>query len=448
MDFRLTQTDDTSLDPTLLADFKASLADAKVTDREAWDRSSRLVGKTQAADSLARLTAAVQASTVPHAIKAALLAALSRGSNGQAQDIDSEALKRLTGLPATKALRALLVFFGVVVSPQPRAIGPAMQPETVEAFLRAHANPFDLLLEAEAPSLLDLGAGDLTFADEVVARYLPPLQSPGKPLTLHCVDRIHPDSRLAGPLQADPERLARLRAHPPDRLDFHYWGNQDLFDLRRLKKLRPRYTLATCNAPPTPTVALEPTRLSPSVIAAYLRQTKGDFRRVRVDGEDALEVLHQGRALLFPPWKFDIHGPLALLEVLAQRGSLVVLSAVDQEVFWELLAQLLEGERYRPKDLLFTAASLPQIFGEVHARLAALPIGGSLLLADVAPLRRTLPAVLPGHETRPYRFRSVAIRRGATFDGLPAGRTARLFGGMKEEQPPWMLTLVPEEVRQ
>ena len=49
------------------------------------------------------------------------------------------------------------------------------------------------------------------------------------------------------------------------------------------------------------------------LIEADLMKTKGAFRRVRMEGEDALEVHHEGRSLLFPPWKFDVKGPLALL---------------------------------------------------------------------------------------------------------------------------------------
>ena len=33
-----------------------------------------------------------------------------------------------------------------------------------------------------------------------------------------------------------------------------------------------------------------------------------------------LEVSHQDKILTFPPWKFNIIGPLALLELMGQRG--------------------------------------------------------------------------------------------------------------------------------
>ena len=106
--------------------------------------------------------------------------------------------------------------------------------------------------------------------------------------------------------------------------------------------------------------------------------------------EQALEVRHAGRALLFPPWKFEIIGPLALLSVLARRGFLCVLGSMDAQVFWELLAQLLEDSRYRPPDQSFHSVNLPTVFGEVYHALAGLQIGESMDLAEVAPFGVTI----------------------------------------------------------
>jgi hypothetical protein len=55
-----------------------------------------------------------------------------------------------------------------------------------------------------------------------------------------------------------------------------------------------------------------------------------------------------------------------------------------------------------------------------------------------------IPRVLPVKTAEGYRFRSVIIRRGALFQGLPASSTARRFRDMVEETPPWMITLVPD----
>ncbi|MEP7152208.1 MAG: hypothetical protein ABI856_10890, partial [Nitrospira sp.] len=207
-----------------------------------------------------------------------------------------------------------------------------------------------------------------------------------------------------------------------------------------------RYLIVTCWAPATPTFAYEPTRLSAALLAEELRRTKGDSRRVTHGKEPALEVLHAGRSLLFPSWKFDIRGPLALLELMATRGALCVLGAVDSQVFWEILSQLIDDPRVRPTNLVLSAQTIPAVFGDIFHQLSALPLGGSCTLSDLTPLRQNFLSVLPapfGH-TAGYRFREVTIRRGALLEGIPASSTARRFQNMKEETPPWFLTLVPE----
>src|SRR5439155_1713168 len=156
-----------------------------------------------------------------------------------------------------------------------------------------------------------------------------------------------------------------------------------LFGLETVKGRRPCYAIVTCHAPATPAFAHETTRVSRSIIDAHLRKTKGQFRAVRVQREEALEVMHAGRSLLFPPWKFEVRGPLALLDLLSRRGQLGVLSAVDSEVFWEFLSQLLGDARLRPPDVIFTPSIIADVFGAIHARLAALPVGGSVVLSDV-----------------------------------------------------------------
>jgi hypothetical protein len=433
-------THPSDLDPQTLRDFRERVTQARATRAAAWEATSRLVGRQNLPATVRRLAEAIRASTLPPSLQASLLESLRNGRAEQIKDLAAEPLKTLTGLSATKAVRALCLLFDIADT----KIAPAtanMSPMDVETFVREHANPYDLLLDAEHPSLLDLGAGDLSFAEELAARYLPLLHDAGKRLTLHCVDRLQPGSQWGGPLHADPARLDRLQR--TEGLDFRFWGNQDMFDLGRVRLL-PTYTIVTCHAPPTPTCAFEPSRLSPALIHDHLTRTKGAFRKVRVDGEAALEVRHGGKALLFPPWKFDVRGPLALLDVLAHKGQLCLLGSVDNEVFWETLGQLLEDDRYRPRDVLFTSETLPRIFGSLHARLMDLPVGGSINLADLAPLRSSVPS---GPGTRqPFRFRSVEIRCGALFGDLPAGSTARRFIDMKDEAPPWMLILVPDAV--
>jgi hypothetical protein len=125
---------------------------------------------------------------------------------------------------------------------------------------------------------------------------------------------------------------------------------------------------------------------------------------------------------------------------------LCVLGAVDSQVFWEILSQLIDNPRVRPTNLVLSAQTLPEVFGDIFHQLSALPVGGSCILSDLAPLRQNFPSLPPGPmgHTATYRFREVMIRRGALLEGIPASSTARRFQDMREETPPWFLTLVPE----
>lgn len=129
----------------------------------------------------------------------------------------------------------------------------------------------------------------------------------------------------------------------------------------------------------------------------------------------------------------------------SSSGALVVLGSVDDQVFWEILAQLLDDPRYRPQDEPFHAGNLPAIFGGIYDQLTSLPIGASVVLADLGILRRQLPPADRSASTDQSTglFRYVRISRGATFADMPASSTARKFSAMTEEVPPWLLTLVP-----
>lgn len=409
-----------------------------------WERSRRLLEHQSFSSTLERLRARAQDHTLPAAVQERLRAALGPHAR-RVQDLPGEALKDLTGLPATKALRALCVYFDLVEHPASRWPVCVMPSEAIEGALRQTGNPFDVLLHSDVASILDLGAGDLSFASELTDRYLLPLQQQRRDLVVHCVDRLHPASALGGPLHPDKARLAKLK----ERLgpSFGYFGDQDMFDLSGLDeqgKLAPRYTLVTCWAPATPTFAYEPSRLSASTIADDLRRTRGAFRHTRVDGEAALEVQHGDRTLLFPPWKFDIVGPLALLALLAERGSLCILGAVDTQVFWELLAQLLHAVTYRPSETPFSHDNIPKIFGDVYRTLDRLPPNIPVSLEDIAPLRTDLPRRNSRSASGgTYSFRHIEVRRGPTFADAPASSTAHKFPSMIEETTPWCLALVP-----
>ena len=436
-----------AIEPHQSAAFRKQIAAARSADPTAWDASRHLVHPAAWPTTRDQLIAAIAASTVPDDIKHSLMAAFTSDQGATDRTFSTDVLKELTGLPATKGLRALCVFFGLRVNSPAKWPIPSIAPAAIDSFLQQHRNPFELLTDHVPASVLDLGAGDLSFAEELASMYGTSLAAQQRPLILHCLDRLNPNSQLGGPLHAHPLRLSRLRATP--NLDFRFYGDQDMFGLdllERDQRLATRYLIVTCWAPATPTFAYEPTRLSPACLTEELRRTKGDSRHVRHGKESALEVLHGGRSLLFPPWKFDIRGPLALLELMASRGALCVLGAVDSQVFWEILSQLVDDPAMRPPDVILSAQNLPTVFGKIYDRLSALPPGQPCRLADLTPLRSQFPSVLhpSTSQTAPYRFRQVTIQRGALFEGIPASSTARKFQGMAEETPPWFLSLVPE----
>lgn len=424
------------------AQLRRFLQESKSADPAAWEAARKLVHRSKLEHTLVRLVERIQRSPLPGTLRDGLVAGLNPAS---AEGIDQVRLKELTGLPPTKAIRALCVYFALVRE-EASSSGPA--PHEVEAFVKQNVSPYDLLLHVEKPSLLDLGAGDLSFEEELLDHYFPALQQSGKALTLHAVDRLQPGSQLGGAYHANPERLRRFTHDAPDTLQFRFWGGVGMMDLSTHPHLLALYTLLTCHAPATPTFAYEPTRLSSATIHSHLTRTKGNYRTVRVRGEKALEVMHRGQALTFPHWKFLIHGPLALLDLAAHRGALCVLAAIDDEVFWEILAQLVEDPGMRPPDVVFTPETIPEIFGHVHQTLSSLKIGERCHLSDITTLRQNLPAsTTPQEQKSPtWRFRFVEIRRGAVFSGMPAGSTARQFRHMSEEVPPWHLVLVPEPV--
>jgi len=316
-----------------------------------------------------------------------------------------------------------------------------MGQDEIEAAAGRLDNPYDLLNVADVSSVVDFGAGDLTFEEELVGRYLPLLERAGRDFTLHCLDRLNPEEEFSPLVQLGRERFNKLSHHPSPHLRFRFFGNQDMLDLKRIQAHCERYTISVCHSPATPTFAYEPSRIDAAVTERHLRETKGAFRRTRAKGREVLEVLHGDERLTFPPWKFDIHGPLALLDLLSRTGKLCIMGAVDTEVFWEILSQLLPEERARPRNVFFTAENVGDYFGAAYEELSHLPVGSGTVLKSV---RQDIPRVLNGApEDDRYGFRLVHIRRGARFPDFPAGKTAYVFDQMSQEPPPWFLSLVP-----
>jgi hypothetical protein len=429
-----------------LADFRSQITRLLQERDKEWEASRRLLNGPGLSATVKRLVECARETDLPQEVRDALLTALNQGEVERIQDLPGSRLKELTGLPPSKALRALCVWFDLAELPASRWPIPSLDSQTVATFVQDHANPFDILLTADVASLLEVGSGDLSLASEVADLYARRIREQNRTLTLHCIDRLHPQSKLGGPLHPQEDRLNALRSRSD--LSFQFMAGQDVYEYDRLVRsgrLASRYAVAACWAPATPTFAYEPTRLSQAVIQKELERTKGPFRQTQYVGEPALEVQHGDRMLLFPPWKFEIRGPLVLLEVIARSAHLGLLGAVDNQVFWEIMAQLLDEDRYRPADTLFTAETLPAIFGPVYEQLSSLPIGDRFDLTTCGPLRTNIPRILPAEGLpNTYRFRSVIIRRGALFPDMPASSTARRFPDMAEEPIPWMLTLVPD----
>lgn len=431
-----------ALNQQTVTDFRRRLREVVESNREAWAASRHLVESSVAADTIQRLEAAVAGSSLDPGIREELLLLLSHGKRAGLKTIPTEPLRDLTGLTPTKAIRNLCLLLGVGGAERAEEPMSAMAQEAIEAVVQGRENPFDVLLEADVASVVDCGAGDLTFEENIVGQYLSQLEREGRDLILHAFDRLDPREQFGRLVQVEHDRLERLRHHPSSRLQFRFVGNQDMFDLAVWRTGCARYTVAVCHSPASPTFAYEPSRLGLPAIQTRLRETKGEFRRVRVKGRDVLEVLNKGKWYTFPPWKFDVYGPLALLDLLSRKGKLCVLGAVDMEVFWEILSQLLPDEGTRPPGVFFTESNVGKFFGPAYERLSRLAVGEKMALPEV---RQNIPRVLgmEGKRGDTYGFRYVEIRRGAVFPGIPLGRTAYVFDQMIKEAPPWFLTLVP-----
>ncbi|GKS56703.1 hypothetical protein YTPLAS18_02300 [Nitrospira sp.] len=432
---------------TIQSDLRRQLKDVRSNSPCEWEASRHMVGPGELPGTLDRLRDAIVRQFPVGEFQDDLLRAVTETQTHAGKDRSADRLKAITGLPTTKSLRALCVYFGLAELTNDPAARLVVDDSLLER-VTPQTNPFDVLLECARPSLLDLGAGDLSFVESLAAQYVPKLRERGCTLTAHAVDRAQPGSGLAPAYQAPPDRLGRLRAMTG--LSFHYWHGADMFALAESSRPRvflPRYDVVTCWAPANPTFAYEPTRLAPSLIQSDLERTRGRFRNVRADGEPALEVTHQGRSLLFPPWKFDVHGPVALLDLMSRCGSIAMLGAVDDAVFWECLSQLVADPLARPRDRILTAEVRHTAFGELYEALMALPVGGHLAVGERTPLRNNLPRVLPLSRgmTRTVGLRYVGVRRGAVFPGMPVSLTATRYQDMSAEAPPWFILLVPDD---
>src|SRR3989454_12553025 len=223
------------LDPRLVAEFRERLNRSRETNQEAWNLSRRLVGPSNLQATLKRLADAIRASSLLPSVRDALLGGLCDGTADRAQVLPGDALRQLTGLSPTKAVRALCVLFGLAKRSAPAESGSTFTPAQIEQFVRGCANPFDLLPVAEAASLPDLGARALSFAAELAQLYRPRLRQSNKGPTLHCGGRLRPGSTLGGRLHVGPDRVEGLPHFPSAGFPLRVWGDQDMFELETVK---------------------------------------------------------------------------------------------------------------------------------------------------------------------------------------------------------------------
>ena len=422
-----------------IQEFRKRIKTVRESSPHHWEASRKLMTPESLAGTLPVLRQFIQQVGLEPTIQKRLLDAVQQfGQHIKTREVH-EALKELTGLPPSKALRALLVWGVLAVGDNKQDTTGDLSTDQILQCLQESQNPYEILLQASAPSLLDIGAGDLTFEQELVEQYISALRTRSKTLTLHAFDRLMPGSRVGGVYHKNRDRERYLKSFSNKDLKYQFWGGMDVKQFGQAKGVLPQYTICTCHAPANPTFAFEPSRVNKKLIHDYLCSTRGESRLSRYEGEQVLEVSHQGKELTFPPWKFDIVGPVALLQYITQRSRVGVLSAIDDDVFWELLSQVLAKDQFRPLNKIFTKGNIPEIFGDLYKELISLPMGGRIDLAKIASIRDAMPF---DKNSLPAKFQFVEIRRGAIWPDTPSSFTARQFSQMKEEVPPWWIIFV------
>lgn len=425
-------------------EFRKRIQEARESYPHHWEASRKLMASESLSATLPALIQYIQTASLVPSLQKRLIEVLQQFGQQKKTRQVHRTLQELTGLPPSKAVRALIVW-GIMVVNEQQARREDLSPEELERRLQEDCNPYDILLHSSFPSLLDIGAGDLSFEQELVDQYVPQLRAQSKPLILHAFDRLTPGSRVGGVYHKNCDHERYVQSFPLEALHFKFWGGRDLAQFCHVKEALPRYTICTCHAPANPTFAYEPSRIESRLIHKHLQATRGHFHLGRFEGESVLEVSHEGHTLTFPPWKFHVIGPLALLQLMGQRGQVGVLSAIDDEVFWEILSQILADDHYRPRDQIFTKDGIPKIFGAVYKALSSLHFGERVDLSHIAELRDSMPfGATPLEKTSPFcKFRYVEIRRGAFWEGIPSSFTARQFSQMKEESTPWWIIFIP-----
>ena len=100
-----------------LADFRSQVTQLLQERDKEWEASRKLVEARQLTTTLKRLIEEAHRVDLPVIIRDAVTLALGNSEAARIQDLPGPRLKELTGLPPTKAVRALCVWFGVIESP-------------------------------------------------------------------------------------------------------------------------------------------------------------------------------------------------------------------------------------------------------------------------------------------------------------------------------------------
>jgi hypothetical protein len=159
------------MNPDPLAEFRRVVSCRARQFPGQWEASKKLIEGTIFPSTIARLYEGVQSKDLPDAVKETLLRLFERPVPRRLQDLDGKCLKSITGLPPAKALRALAVFFELVPVAASKWPVAHLSSEEVEEAVRNLENPFDLLRRLDVASVLEIGAGDLSFAEELVELY-------------------------------------------------------------------------------------------------------------------------------------------------------------------------------------------------------------------------------------------------------------------------------------
>src|SRR3954453_1411314 len=102
----------------ILADFRSQVTQLLQERDKEWEASRKLVETKQLTTTLKRLIEEAHHVDLPLIIRDAIILALGNSEALRIQDLPGPRLKELTGLPPTKAVRALCVWFGVVEGPK------------------------------------------------------------------------------------------------------------------------------------------------------------------------------------------------------------------------------------------------------------------------------------------------------------------------------------------